>query len=173
MEYLLILMVIGGGVLYLLKKTAENQNTNDDNGKIEKITKETYHAKDYILTKAEMQFYDALCKATATTYLQIWPMMSLKELIYVRDEEGKKNSYKHFNKINRKHIDFTLVNPKSSKAILCIELDDKSHKKQNRIERDTYVDEVMKQAGIKLLHVPAGMEYDISKLESNIKECLP
>lgn len=154
---------------------AENESDSDlyQEFKTPTIDNETYHAKNYILSNAEMLFYDALIEATKNTYLQIWPKMGLKEIVYVKDSQGNKNPYKYFNKIDRKHIDFTLVNPKSGKPLLCIELDDKSHQKQNRIERDEFLNKVMQQADITLMHIAASRDYNVQELETTIKSVLP
>ena len=174
--YILIAVIVI--VLFIVMKYVEN---NQGKGKKEskpidniedKDINVTYLSKD-ILSPAEMKFYYVLVKAKADTYLEIWPKMSIREMIDIKDSEGKTNRTKFLNKIDRKHIDFTLVNPKSGKPLLCIELDDKSHQKQDRKERDLFVDNVMKQAGIKLIHVPAAIEYDIENLKMIIKNSLP
>ena len=55
-----------------------------------------------------------------------------------------------FNKIRSKHIDFALADDDTN-IIALIELDDSSHKRQDRVERDIFVDAVLKNTGYTLL----------------------
>lgn len=55
---------------------------------------------------------------------------------------------------------------------MCIELDDKSHNKNNRIERDNFINEIFNQANIKLLRIPVQDFYNLENLELKIKESL-
>ena len=51
-----------------------------------------------------------------------------------------------------KHVDFVLCNEKLV-AKWVIELDDASHQQKNRINRDSFVDEVLKSTGYIILHM--------------------
>ena len=55
-----------------------------------------------------------------------------------------------FNKIRSKHIDFALAD-EDTNIIALIELDDKSHERPDRIERDEFVNAVLKNTGYVLL----------------------
>ena len=43
---------------------------------------------------------------------------------------------------------------------MAIELDDRSHQREDRQKRDAFVDEVLNQAGIKIVHIRASSTYD-------------
>ena len=170
MEIIIIILLIGIVALTLIKGKGKNntKSTNDEqNTKQDILENETYHKKE-IFSKAELNFYK-VCKLIADeNELSIFPKMTLKEFLYVQDEQGRKNPYKYFSKIDKKHIDFTLYDPKTNEIILCIELDDSSHKKEDRIKRDKYVDEVMKMAGIRLVRIPAKQSYNVNEIKDAI-----
>jgi len=71
-------------------------------------------------------------------------------------------------RITQKHLDFVLIDASSSRIVAAIELDDASHGRPSVIRRDTFVNELMAQAGVPLLRVPAAARYDIRGLQSQI-----
>lgn len=54
------------------------------------------------------------------------------------------------------------------KPRLAIELDDSSHQKVSRQERDAFVDEALAAAGLPCLHIPAARSYAPQELGTNI-----
>jgi hypothetical protein len=52
------------------------------------------------------------------------------------------------NKIDRKHVDFVLCNPETLRPLAGIELDDKSHERADRRQRDSFVEGVFEAAGL-------------------------
>ena len=55
---------------------------------------------------------------------------------------------------------------------MCIELDDYTHKRKNRIERDTFINELFKQLEIDLLRYPTYNIYYKEILKNRIKESI-
>ena len=50
------------------------------------------------------------------------------------------------------------------RPLVGMELDDRSHQRADRKERDEFVNEVFKAAGLPLLHVPARRGYVVNEL---------
>ncbi|MDX1520214.1 MAG: DUF2726 domain-containing protein [Anaerolineae bacterium] len=68
------------------------------------------------------------------------------------------------NKINRKHIDFLLCEPKTMRPLLGLELDDASHNAADRQARDELVEQVFAAAGLPLLRQPVRHTYNTTEL---------
>ena len=64
------------------------------------------------------------------------------------------------NPISQKHIDFVVNCAESSRIVAAIELDDSSHERPERRERDAFVNRLFWQMGLGLIRVPAQWEYD-------------
>ncbi|MCR5599786.1 MAG: DUF2726 domain-containing protein [Ruminococcus sp.] len=112
------------------------------------ITK-LYNAKT-ILTDREYAFYKRL-KPIADEYgLSIYTKVRLADLIEPKPKAENPCWMECFNKIKAKHIDFALADDETS-IVALIELDDKSHERQDRIERDEFVNAVLKNTGYTLL----------------------
>jgi very-short-patch-repair endonuclease len=69
-----------------------------------------------------------------------------------------------FNRIQSKHLDFVICKPDDSTILFAVELDDQSHNRADRKDRDAFVDEVLKAAGITLHRVTAKRAYSVQDL---------
>ena len=124
----------------------------------------TYTKKEYLLTQNELKFYKLLKQITDKLDLTLFCQVAMYEIINCKD-------YKDFNKIKSKSIDF-VITEKNCKIKMCIELDDNTHKKDKRIERDNFVNKLFKETGIKLIRIPVQNYYNIEELEQKIKDSI-
>ncbi len=129
-----------------------------------------YHQMDEFVPPAELNFFFNLKSAVGDS-VQIFSKVKLSDLFYAKTGDfGKTRSYT--NKIDRKHVDFLLCNPKTLKPILGIELDDKSHQRADRQERDEFVNHVFEAAKLPLIHIPVQREYSQSELKLRLSTYL-
>ncbi len=119
-----------------------------------------------ILTAAETKFFRILLAAVGKQYT-IFPQLPLWTLI--QPESKDPHAARVFNnRINLKRIDFVLVDSTSLMPYMAVELDDRSHQRENRQKRDAFVDEVLNQAGIKIVHVKASSTYDLQTIRTQL-----
>lgn len=115
-----------------------------------------YQARGQLVTKSELRFYKSLQKAVQDDW-EIFAMVRIADLLRVN--KGEKQRRKWLNKILAKHIDFVLCDPGSLEPICCIELDDPSHDRKDRIERDIFVNDAFASADLPLLRIPTQPSY--------------
>lgn len=119
-----------------------------------------YRMRDDFLSPAEISFYRALCAAIGDGAM-VCPKVNLADIFFVvRPNENR--AYR--NKIDRKHVDFLLCNPTSMRPIAGVELDDASHQRADRQDRDGFIDSVFKAAGLPIIHVPVRRDYNVNEL---------
>lgn len=105
-----------------------------------------------LLTQNEYKFYCSLIKIADKYNLSIQVKMRLADIIEVDKRKINNKDYmSYFGKIKSKHIDFVLTHKYTMQMIAAIELDDKSHEKQQRIERDAFVNNALTAAGIEFI----------------------
>lgn len=121
-----------------------------------------YRLRDDFLSPAELSFYKVL-QLVVKDRATISTKVNLADLFFVPRGEGQQ-SYR--NKIDRKHVDFLLCDPITMKPLAGIELDDSSHQRADRIERDNFVDGVFQSAGLPLLHFPVRQSYNVAELSA-------
>ena len=90
----------------------------------------------------------------------------LGDLVRVRGQGSEEATAR--NKIDRKHVDFVLVDPGSMQPWLVIELDDRSHRSAAARSRDADKDAALAGAGLPLLRIPAARRYDAGELRQQI-----
>lgn len=125
-----------------------------------------YGLRDSLITPAEKNFLQALQQAVGDLY-RIELQVQLSRIVSPLDANVNYVNYRDFNRIKAKSIDFVLFD-KEYKPYLCIELDDRSHLRFDRIQRDIFVDQIMKGVGLRILHIPAAYSYDVEKLRKQI-----
>lgn len=99
----------------------------------------------YLLTANEQSQYDRLQSTASKLRLTLFTKVRLADIISPID--GAKKWQTLFNKIQSKHVDFLMCD-RRMKPVCVIEIDDRSHDKDDRKQRDKFVDFILKDVGI-------------------------
>lgn len=129
-----------------------------------------YFVRDHFLSPAEHSFFLVLKSVVADSAL-ISIKVGLGDLFYVKSTDASKHRI-YTNKIDRKHVDFLLCDPKTAQPIAGIELDDKSHQRSDRQARDEFVENVFQAARLPLVRVPVKHSYSTSELQALLQPYL-
>jgi very-short-patch-repair endonuclease len=127
-----------------------------------------YGLRDAFLSPAELSFYHVL-HGVASPTLRVVTKVNLADLFFVRQPHQNRTA---LNRIDRKHVDFILCDPKTMQPLLGIELDDASHQRRDRQKRDAFVDQVFAAAGLPIRHLRAARGYDPQRLAAMIHGAL-
>jgi hypothetical protein len=119
-----------------------------------------------LLTPAERSFYGVLMQAVAGRAVIVAMKVRLVDLVEVKKGVEKWQSWK--NKIISKHVDFVICRADTTEPILAIELDDKSHARAGRVERDKFLDECLAAAGLPLVRIAAARAYSVAEVQAAI-----
>lgn len=151
----LIFIIFASAVFGLLarKKEKKKPAVND------------YLKHKYLLTKNEQIFFDALKNIIPDNHF-IAPKVRLVDLLNPAGSGKEKRIA--FNRISQKHIDFVIFDNTSSEILYGIELDDKSHEKKSRKERDLFLNNICSRAGFILHRIKSQREYDEASLMKTI-----
>ena len=124
-----------------------------------------YQLRPSLLTKAERSFYGVLRQVLREEWT-VFAKVRVSDIVTV--PRGVSGWQTQFNRVQSKHIDFVVCNPSTLRVLAAVELDDSSHRKLERKERDAFVDEVFATAKLPLIHVPARQAYTLD----NVRELL-
>jgi very-short-patch-repair endonuclease len=133
---------------------------------VEKIIPEVlpYRLRDDFLSRAEFSFYKVLSSLSGTQFV-IQSKVRLADIFFVaRPNEN----VTYFNRIAQKHLDFLVCDSITMKPLLGIELDDSSHNRDSRQERDDFVEKVFQAAELPLLRLPVQREYNTRDVAAKI-----
>lgn len=129
------------------------------------------YAKAYhrvsLLTAREQKEYQKLKMYADQKKLLICPKVRLLDLVTPRP--GSKNYQTLLHKVMSKHVDFVICS-QDMQVLGIIELDDTTHNHKDRIERDAFVDTVLRGSGYKIIHT---WEITVETLDRIINETPP
>ena len=162
--YFFIILILVIIITVLEKKLNEKEKNEQKEQNLVNNYKDKYQKVEYLLTKNELKFYRILKQITDKLGYTLFCQVSLYEIV-------KNKNFKDFNKIKSKSIDF-VITQENCKILLCIELDDNSHQKTKRIERDNFINKLFEDLEIKYLRIPVQNFYNMEELENKIKESL-
>lgn len=128
-----------------------------------------YNLNKSLVTEAEQEFLKVLEEVVGDSY-RIVPQVPLSGIVKPKDSNSHYTNYHDFNKISAKKIDFVLYNKETWAPVLAIELDDRSHLKWKRTQRDMFVNELMEGVGLSILHIRTSYVYDHKELRQEILE---
>lgn len=133
---LFVAFLIGMGV------SSRDDKCTSSKVKSNSINSNIYQKKKYWLTNAERIFFARLRQIVNTDRYEIIPQVNLATVIYKYGSRYQNELYRN--------IDYCIFD-REYKPLVLIELNDSSHNKQDRIERDYKVTQICKLARIPLL----------------------
>jgi hypothetical protein len=123
-----------------------------------------YHLRDEFLSPAEQSFYLVL-RAATVDWGTVCPKVGLGDIFWAKSSDP--SIYRTAtNRIDRKHVDFLLCDPNTMRPLLGIELDDRSHQRADRQERDDFVEHVFAAAQLPLVRLPVRRAYPVAELRT-------
>ena len=150
--------LIAGVVVYALSFIIliYNARAKEDDGN-------RYKAKKCLLSRPEMTAY-AILKTMLEPKYRVYPQIALLSIV----DKLTNTSYR--NELFR-IIDFVVFD-NSLKPLLAIELNDASHNRKDRRERDEKVKDILSKAGIKIVFISQSLLSDTKTMEKEILKAL-
>lgn len=125
-----------------------------------------YRTKDSLLSPAELSFYGVL-RLVVGERMVICPQMKLDNIFYVATKEQWRS---HQNRIDRKTVDFLLCHPQTMSPLMGIELDDASHQREDRQDRDITVEGIFEAAGLPIVRIPVRSSYSVEEISGLLRQ---
>jgi hypothetical protein len=116
-----------------------------------------------LLSQGEAAFYRALFAAVSEYYL-IVPKVRVADVLKVAGTVERKRQTAAFNRIAMKHFDFVLCDPRTLAFVGAIELDDKSHGRNDRVSRDDFLNDAAATAKLPLHRFKARATYVVEEI---------
>lgn len=138
----------------------------DDKGMLDYTIIPNYKIKEEFITENELKLYKVLKKVAYELKVDIFTQVALNRILEINNRRKQQQLR---NRIDRKSIDFVLYDEKTKKIVCCIELDDSTHEREERIERDLFLDKIFKDT-IKLIRIKVQNYYDYDKILNMIKD---
>lgn len=129
----------------------------------EKKSLYSYKRKDFIMSRPEHKFFDILVEIFGNKYY-IFPQIHLATILDNKIVgQNWKGAFRH---IDEKSVDFVICDKSYIKPLLAIELDDSTHRKENRKERDGEVERILNEADLPILRFVNKGYFDKEEIKS-------
>lgn len=149
-------------LVYVIYKSRLQKQAATETSQAPQLTAE-YKTKERIISQSEHEFYQKLVRAVPNyTVLQQVPLSNIVDKV-------SNNAFR--NELFRV-IDYCIVERNTSRPLLLIELNDASHKKEDRRTRDQKVKAICDAAKIKLIFFYTDIDYDIKTIKKSINRAI-
>ncbi len=125
-----------------------------------------YKRIENIFTASERKFFAHLKKAVGKEFY-IFAKVRVADVMLPQDTEKKGHWRGAFNRVACKHFDYVLCDM-ALNIVAAIELDDPSHERADRVERDRFIEWACKSAGVPLVRIKTAQSYDVKALRRAI-----
>jgi hypothetical protein len=137
-------------------------------GTPEKLPPQFPYRRKPFLTPAEIEYYKMLRMIFGDRCL-IFAQVRVVDLCEVLDRPFNQAAV---NRIDRRHVDFVLCHPATFKPMVAIELDDSTHDRPYRRQKDAFLDEVFRVIGIRLVRQRVRLAYNVAEIAEGIELAL-
>lgn len=137
----------------------------------EKVSKSLYNykKKDFLMSRAEHEFFDILIELLTDKYY-VFPQIHLSTILDNKVVgQNWKGAFRH---IDEKSVDFVICDKAYIKPILAIELDDRTHEREDRKGRDGEVERILNESGLSLLRFGNNGSFNKEEIKHLILEKL-
>ena len=124
-----------------------------------------YSLRPQLFTPAEQKFYDALASAITPDQI-VFGKVRVADVLQPASGISRAQWQSAFNRISAKHFDYVICDRATLSVQSVIELQDKSHNKSSRIERDQFLRKACKSAGLALVEFKARADYSIADIRA-------
>ena len=126
-----------------------------------------YARRESLFTPAELRFLSTLREALPEG-LEIFGKVRVADVLKPVEGLDPKAWRSAFHRITAKHLDFVLCERETGCFVCAIELNDRSHQRPDRQERDRFIVQACAEAGFSLLLIPAARSYDANVLREQL-----
>lgn len=132
------------------------------------LTRQPYKRAPLLFTPAERIFYKQLVRAVNGEYL-VFGKVRVADLVTIKSTYGSKGSMRDLARVAQKHVDFCLCDPETLAVVCAIELNDKSHDREDRKSRDGFLNKVFKDVGLPIVWMKAQNNYNPAEIRQSIR----
>ena len=124
-----------------------------------------------LFTPAERSFLGVLDLAVGNDF-RVFGKVRVGDVLAPRTGLDRSVYQTALNRINRKHFDFVLCHPDDLAVLCAIELNDASHQRKDRQERDEFLNKACRSAGLPLIPFDARHAYSPTEISARIAEAI-
>jgi ssDNA-binding Zn-finger/Zn-ribbon topoisomerase 1 len=127
----------------------------------------SFQRKDTLFSAAERSFLGVL-EQSVGEHGRVFGMVRVADVLEPKRGMNGKERISALNRITSKHFDFVVCNPKTMAIVCAIELNDQSHSRKDRSDRDEFLVSACESAGLPLIQIPCRNSYSVSEIQESV-----
>lgn len=124
-----------------------------------------YQLNERLFSPAERSFYGVLTQAVKNDAV-VFGKVRVADILSPSSGLSRSRWQIAFNRISSKHFDFVVCSPSTLSILAVVELDDKSHSRSSRVERDRFLDSACEAASVPLHRFKAAKMYNVGEVRA-------
>ena len=161
---ILVLVVVVVTAVALWRRVSLREGGSIDGSETVRLP---YQRNSVLLSAAESSFLGVLEQALGEGY-RVCPKVRVADTISVRSPLPRGEWQRAFNRISSKHFDFILCLSTDLEIACAVELDDSTHQRNDRRERDMLLGDVCSVSSLPLLRFPTKGAYTVSDIRERL-----
>jgi hypothetical protein len=129
----------------------------------------SFEQRTPLFSPAERSFFGVLEQAVGSGY-RVFGKVRLGDIVKPGKGLSKSKWATASNMLNKKHLDFVVCTASDLSVVGVVELDDRSHERQDRANRDVFVDGALAGAEVPVARFSAKKGYALPEVRSKIVE---
>lgn len=150
-----------------LEAKRRGSQARDDDAGDAPLRNLAFVAADRVMSANEAEFYRHLVMAVGGKFL-VFPQLPVSLIVQPDASMPAGARQAAMNKIDRKRVDFALVDAATMRVAMAVEVNDASHRRPSRQERDEFVSQSLAQAGVRLVTIRASRTYSADELARSL-----
>jgi Protein of unknown function (DUF2726)/Topoisomerase DNA binding C4 zinc finger len=126
-----------------------------------------FQRKDTFFSAAERSFLGVLEQAVGDRG-RVFGMVRVADVLEPNRGMNGKERISALNRITSKHFDFVVCDPNTMAVVCAIELNDKSHARNDRSDRDEFLVSACASAGLPMIQIPCRNSYSVSEIQESV-----
>lgn len=160
---LVVVLVVIIAVVAVLALLKDKESSRDDGY--------SFTSLEALFSPAERSFLGVLEQALDNRF-RVFGKVRLGDLVKPGKGLSKSKRATARNKVQQKHVDFVICSAADLQILGVVELDDQSHDRRERVERDTFVDHALRSATIPIARFSAKKAYPLQEVRSKLFQTL-
>lgn len=133
------------------------------------MSRYVYNKKVYLLSKPEHELFNILVSLFSNQFY-VFPQIHLDRII--EHKTPGQSKFGAFHHINQKSVDFVICDKAYIEPLLAIELDDSTHEREDRVQRDATVENILSNAGLPLVRIDIQDRFKSEEIKQRILEAM-
>jgi hypothetical protein len=130
-----------------------------------------FERREFLFSPAERSFLGVLDQALGVQF-RVFGKVRIADVLATTKSASRSARTIGLNKTVGKHFDFVVCDAATLSVVCAVELDDKSHARDDRRSRDAFVEHACRTSRLPLMRIAARKSYSLADIRASFDGCI-